>query len=322
MAESSNNINLSELDDYGEKWLPDKTSFEEDLTEVWGKKWSVSSEVGKLQAVLLRRPGKEIENVKDPAKWRWKAPMDAKKAREQHDKLAEIYRMHGVTVYYVENQREDRPNAIFMRDNVLGTPEGVILCRHGLRVRRGEERAVAASLGKIGVPIIRTISGKGIFEGACGMWIDRETIILGTSARANREGVRQVEEVLTNMGVKNILQFQISYGHAHIDGLMNIVDRKKALIFPWQTPYDIVDALKERGFTIIEAPSIKEVKEGGAINLVALEPGKVLVPVGNEKTKKVLQKNGIEVIEVDISELMKGNGELHCMTAFLAREEI
>jgi len=322
MQKDNSNVDMIESDDYGEKWFPDKKSFEEDLKEVWGNKWSVFSEVGKLQAVLLRRPGKEIENIHNPAKWRWKAPMDSKKARAQHDKLAEIYRMHGVMVYYVENQREDRPNAIYMRDNVLGTPEGVILCRHALRVRRGEERAVAAALGMIGVPIIHTINGKGIFEGACGMWIDRETIILGSGARANREGIRQVEGVLTNMGIRSILHFQIPYGHAHIDGIMNIVDRKKALIFPWQTPYDIVEALKEENFTIIEAPSIKEVKKGLAINLVALEPGKVLAPAGNEKTKKVLQKNGIEVIEVDVSELMKGNGCLHCMTAVLAREEI
>ena len=322
MEKDNNNIDTIESDDYGEKWFPDKTSFEEDLKEVWGNKWSVSSEVGKLQAVLLRRPGKEIENVHNPAEWRWKAPMDSRKAREQHDKLAEIYHTHGVMVYYVENQREDRPNAIYMRDNVLGTPEGVILCRQALRVRRGEERAVATALSIIGVPIIHTINGKGIFEGACGMWIDRETIILGSGARANREGIRQVEEVLTNMGVKTILPFQISYGHAHIDGLMNIIDRKKALIFPWQTPHDIVEALKEKNFTIIEAPSIKEVKEGSAINLVALEPGKVLAPAGNEKTKKILQKNCIEVIEVDVSELMKGYGCLHCMTAVLAREEI
>lgn len=322
MQKDNSNIDMIESGDYGEKWFPDETSFEEDLKEVWGKKWSVTSEVEKLQAVLLRRPGKEIENIPDPAKWRWKAPMDPKKARAQHDKLAEIYRMHGVMVYYVENQREDRPNAVYMRDNVLGTPEGVILCRQALRIRRGEENAVAAALGMIGVPIIHTINGKGIFEGACGIWIDRETIVLGSGVRANREGIRQVEEVLINMGIRYILHFQIPYGHAHIDGIMNIVDRKKVLIFPWQTPYDIVKALKEKNFTIIEAPSIKEVKEGSAINLVALEPGKVLVPAGNEKTKKILQKNGIEVIEVDVSELMKGNGCLHCMTAVLARENV
>lgn len=308
--------------DYGEKWFQDDTDFESDLTEVWGNKWSVSSEVGKLRDVLLRRPGKEIENIGDPATWRWREAMDPVKAREQHDALAEIYRAHGVNVHYVENQREDRPNAVFMRDTVLGTPEGVILCRHALRVRRGEERAVAATLAQLGVPIVKTVNGSGVFEGACALWVDRETIILGTGVRANAEGVRQVEQELRNMGVTNIIYFQIPFGHAHLDGLINIVDKKKAIIFPWQTPYDVWFALKQKGFTFIEAPSIEEVKLGMAINVVALEPGLVLMPKGNRLTKRALERAGVEVIEVDVSELMKGFGALHCMSAFLRRDEI
>ena len=39
-------------------------------------------------------------------------------------------------------------------------------------------------------------------------------------------------------------------------------------------------------------------------------------------TKKALEKAGVEVINVDVSELMKGYGCLHCMTAFLEREEL
>lgn len=308
--------------DYGEKWFQDTTSFADDLVEIWGNKWSVSSEVGKLRDVLLHRPGKEIENIGDPRIWRWREGMDPVKAREQHDALAEIYRQHGVNVHYVENQREDRPNALFMRDTVLGTPEGAIICRHALRVRRGEERAAAATLAKLGVPIIKTINGSGVFEGACALWVDRETIILGTGVRSNAEGVRQVEQELVNMGVTNILHFQIPYGHAHLDGLMNIVDTKKAIIFPWQTPYDIWYALKERGFTFIEAPSVEEVKIGMAMNVVALEPGLVILPQGNPQTRRALEKAGVEVIEVDISELMKGCGALHCMSAFLRRDEI
>lgn len=308
--------------DYGERWFKDETPFIDDMDEVWGRKWSVFSEVGKLQAVLLRRPGKEIENMADPERWRWGDVMDPVKAREQHDNMANLYREHGVDVYYVENQREDRPNALFMRDNVLGTPEGVILCRHALKIRRGEEKAVAGALGKLGVPVIRTISGSGVFEGACAIWIDQETIILGSGVRSNEEGVRQVKEVLANIGVCNIIDFNIPYGHAHLDGLMNIVDRKKALIFPWQTPYQVVEKLKYKGFTILETPSIDEVKKGMAVNLVALEPGKVVIPAGNIETRKFLEKNDVEVIEIDVSELMKGYGSLHCMTASLAREEI
>jgi len=309
-------------DDYGEKWFADLSTFEENLVSAWGRRWSVSSEVGKLRAVLLRRPGKEIEIVKNPADWRWKDVMDPQKARDQHDALAEAYRSSGADVFYVEEQREDRPNALFMRDNVLGTPEGAILCRQATAFRRGEERAVALALAKIGCPIVRTISGKGFFEGACGIWIDRETIVLGTGVRSNEEGVRQVEDVLKAMGVVNFLRFQISWGHAHLDGLMNPVDRKKLLIFPWQVPYDVVDALIRKGFKIIEAPSVEEVKRGCAVNLVALEPGRVLLPKGNPLTKAALEQNGVEVLEIEVGELMKGFGSLHCMSAFLERDPI
>jgi N-dimethylarginine dimethylaminohydrolase len=309
-------------DDYGEKWFADSAAFEENLPSVWGRRWSVSSEVGKLRAVLLRKPGKEIEAVKNPSDWRWKDVMDPAKARDQHDAVAEVYRSCGVDVFYVEEQRDDRPNAIFMRDNVLGTPEGAIVCRQATAFRRGEERGVALALAKIGCPIIRTISGRGVFEGACGMWIDRETIVLGTGVRSNQEGVRQVEEVLRPMGVENVLRFQIPWGHAHLDGLMNPVDRKKLLLFPWQVPYDVVDALIRKGFHVIEAPSIEEVKRGSAVNLVALEPGRVLAAKGNPKTKALLERNGVEVLEVQVDELMKGFGSLHCMTAFLERDPI
>ncbi|MDR3264464.1 MAG: amidinotransferase [Synergistaceae bacterium] len=311
-----------QADDYGEKWFSDPSTFEENLVSVWGRRWSVSSEVGKLRAVLLRRPGREIEIVKNPADWRWKDVMDPAKARDQHDAMAEIYRSAGVDVFYVEEQREDRPNAIFMRDNVLGTPEGAIVCRQATAFRRGEEKAVALALAKIGCPIVRTISGRGIFEGACGLWIDRETVVLGTGVRSNEEGVRQVTDVLQAMGVVNILRFQIPWGHAHLDGLMNPVDKKKLLIFPWQVPYDVVDALIRRGFQIIEAPSLEEVKYGSAVNLVALEPGRVVAAKGNSKTKAVLEQNGVEVIEAEVDELMKGFGCLHCMTAFLERDPI
>ncbi|MDR1732353.1 MAG: amidinotransferase [Synergistaceae bacterium] len=310
------------IDDYGEQWFADSSTFEDNLVSVWGRKWSVTSEVGKLRVVLLRRPGKEIEIVKNPADWRWKAVMDPARARDQHDAMAEAYRSCGADVFYVEDQREDRPNALFMRDNVLGTPEGAILCRQATAFRRGEERAISAAIAKIGCPIVRTISGKGVFEGACGMWIDRETIILGTGVRSNEEGVRQVEEVLRGMGVVNILRFQIPWGHAHLDGLMNPVDRKKVLIFPWQVPYDIVDALKHRGFKILEAPSLEEVKNGSAVNFVALEPGRILAPKGNAQTKAFLEQNGVEVLEVEIDELRKGFGALHCMTAALARDPL
>lgn len=131
----------------GERWFPKESTFEEDMTEYWGD-FGVCSEVDTLRAVLLRRPGKEIEHF-DAREVRFSdEPIDVELMRKQHDEVAQIYRDFGAKVYYVENQREDRPNAIFCRDLMFMTPEGAILTRPAMAARRGEERYIAEALGK------------------------------------------------------------------------------------------------------------------------------------------------------------------------------
>ena len=219
----------------GEKWFPLETSMEEDIPVFWGGDFGVSSECNKLRAVLLHRPGAELDNF-DYNQVRFRAPVDPEKCRQQHDLLADYYRSHGVKVYYVENQRVDRPNAMFMRDHVFMTPEGAILAKLAMPVKRGEERYTSEALGKIGVPIIKTISGRGIYEGANAMWVDRHTVILSLSVRANRAGYEQMETELRRMGVTDIIPMQIPYGHAHIDGLLNFPSNDTVLIHACQVP--------------------------------------------------------------------------------------
>lgn len=110
----------------GERWFPKETSFEEDITEYWGE-WGVCSEVETLRAVLMRRPGKEVESF-DPKAVRFSdEPIDVELMRRQHDNVAKVYTDFGAKVYYVEHQLEDRPNAVFCRDLMFMTPEGAII---------------------------------------------------------------------------------------------------------------------------------------------------------------------------------------------------
>jgi N-dimethylarginine dimethylaminohydrolase len=306
-------------DEQREMWFAQETPFASEVKDYWGGDWGVASEVDNLKAVLLRRPEEEIEGMDDPAKWRWLELMDPDVARAQHDAMAEAYRQHGAKVYYVEEMRPDRPNAMFMRDNMFMTPEGAILARQAIAARRGEEMYVAKALAKLGVPIVRTISGHGVFEGACALWVDRETVILGTGNRSNKEGTQQVIETLSHMGVRHFIPFPIPFGHAHVDGLMAMIDHDLAIIFPWQVPHDVWRALRERGIEVLEAPSVDEVKYASAVNFVTLAPRKVLIATGAPRTCELLDKHGVEIVEVDIRELQKGWGALHCMTAFLKR---
>ena len=269
----------------GERWFPLETSIVDDMKNLWGD-WGVCSEVDTLRDVIMRRPGKEIENF-DWEAARFKAPIDPEKFRKQHDGLAQVYKDHGVRVHYIEEQREDRPNALFCRDLLLMTPEGAIVTRPAMEARRGEERYMAK--------------------------------VLASGVRTNRSGYEMVEQELRRMGVTDILHMQIPYGHAHIDGLLNMASHDVAMIHASQVPYDVCDALKKKGIKLLECPSRIEAKESFAINFVAIEPGTIAMPAGNPRSQELLEKNGIKVIPVEFDEIMKGFGAIHCCTAFLKR---
>lgn len=302
----------------GERWFPLDTSFEEDMKELWGD-WGVCSEVDELKDVIMRRPGAEIDNF-DWQAARFKAPVDPERFRAQHDALADIYRANGVRVHYVEDQRTDKPNAVFMRDLCFMTPEGAIVTRPAMEARRGEEKAVARTLAKLGVPTVRTITGSATFEGAMCMWIDRKSVILASGVRTNREGYEMVEHELRRMGVTEVIHMQIPYGHAHIDGNLNFASHDVAAIHPAQVPYDVCDALKKKGFKLIECPSRLEAKETLGINFVAIKPGLIVMPAGNERLQERLENAGITCLTVEFDEILKGYGAIHCCTAFLKRE--
>ncbi len=301
----------------GERWFPKESNFEEDMPLYWGN-WGVASEVDDLKAVLMRKPGEEIENF-DSDEVRYRENVNVNLFRKQHDDLAQLYIDYGVDVYYVEEQRIDRPNAVYCRDLMFMTPEGAIITRPGMAKRRGEERYVAQALAKIGVPIVRTVNGNGIFEGANAMWVDRKTVILATSSRTNRSGFEQVEYELKRMGVEEILHMQIPYSNIHIDGLLNFASNDIAMIHAQQVPYDICDVFRKKGIKILEAPSTQEVVETLGCNFVALKPGLVIQPANNPMCKKLLEDNGVEVITLEMSEFLKGRGAVHCSTAFLKR---
>ena len=301
----------------GERWFPKESNFEDDMNEYWGD-WGVSSEVDTLKAVLIRRPGKEVEDF-DPDAVRFSdEPLDVELMRKQHDNVAQVYKDFGAKVYYVEEQREDRPNAVFCRDLMFMTPEGAILTRPGMAARRGEERYVAQALAKYGVLILKTVAGDGMFEGANAMWVDRHTCVVSTGVRCNRSGYEQVKHELERMGVE-VYHMQQPYSNIHIDGLMNPISHDKVLIHASQVPYDIIDMLKKKGYEILEAPSQSEVRERFACNFVALEPNHIVIAEGPVRTIELLEKHGVKVETVDVSEITKGKGSLHCITAFLKR---
>ncbi len=304
----------------GAKWSPRNDPMREDMPLYWGD-WGSSSEHGKLSAVLLRRPGPELDNIEDFDAVQMRSDVRPDIARSQHDAMADAYEANGVSVYYVENGRLDKPNSFFIRDLMLMTPEGAIITRPASTVRAGEERFVAEALARLGVPILMSVHGTGTFEGADVSWVNKDLCFLAEGLRTNTEGANQVERMLKEIGVQDIVRVQLPYGAMHLDGMLNIIDRDLAVVWPRRTPYVIVKTLRERGFRILEIVDEDEAQHKMPLNFVALEPGKVLMPAGATKMRAVYQEQGVECVEVDISELIKAGGGIHCMTGFLKRDD-
>jgi N-dimethylarginine dimethylaminohydrolase len=304
----------------GAKWSSRDLPMRDELALWWGD-WGCSSECGPLHSVLLRRPGPELDAVEDFEAMQMRSDLDPSRARLQHDQLVEAYRANGVDVHLVPNGRMDKPNSFFIRDLLLMTPEGAIITRPASTVRAGEERFVAEALGALGVPILMTVHGCGTFEGADVSWVDRSLCFLAEGLRTNSEGADQVERMLREIGVADVVRVGLPYGAMHLDGLLNFLDRDLAVVWPRRTPYKIVETLKERGFRIIELVDELEGQNCLPMNFVALRPGEILMPTGGNRMRELYQEAGVICHEVDISELIKAGGGIHCMTGFLKRDD-
>lgn len=306
----------------GDRWLPSPTTFAEDMPALWGP-WGCDSEAGPLRDVLMHRPGRELDLIA-PETYHdhlFDAPVDPGRFRAQFDALADAYKRYGVRVHLVQGQREDRPNAVYMRDLMTMTPEGAILARPATAQRRGEERAVAATLLQLGVPVLKTVNGGGTFEGSNVVWLDRQTCLLGTSSRTDADGAAQVEAELRHLGVEEVIRVGVPYGQIHVDGYISPLDARTVVVSPWLITWDLRQRLLARGFTLIDATNLDEVRRLGT-NFVVLRPGLVVMAAGFPDSRRLLEEHGVEVVTVELDEILRGGGGIHCMTAFLRRDPL
>ena len=203
----------------GEGWSPRTTSLREEMGTLWGY-WGLDNEWGNLEAVLLHRPGPELGGLDDGDAALMLGAVDPVRMRAEHNTLVETYQGVGVEVHLVEPEGAAPPNTIFCRDLFFMTPEGAVLARPASTVRAGEERLVARRLAALGVPILLSVHGRGVFEGADALWVNEDTVLLAEGLRTNAAGADQVEGLLRGMGVE-VVRVDIPYGSMHLLGMLN-----------------------------------------------------------------------------------------------------
>jgi len=305
---------------------------------VWGRRWGVYNDVGTLKMVMVHRPGDEIKVMRkekydpfvealidDDEQWYFRSeePPNLQEMQKEHDQMTDVLRQQGVEVVYVDGSPKD-PKAIFTRDNGIAVQGGFIVARMGPvgkfpgTGRRGEEAYVSRKVSDLGMPILRTIHGSGLFEGGSFAFLNHSNAVIGLSFRQNEEAARQIEEVLKAQGI-NLIRVDLAGYSLHIDGVLVMLNHDLALVNTARLPYWFLDKLKELHIHYVEAHYADNPM---VVNCLAVAPGKVLFAINNgEGTAERLIKNGIDLLPVDYSECQKNGGSLHCSTLPLMREQ-
>jgi len=286
-----------------------------------GRLWSqhaISSEYKSLKSVLLFSPGREVHGLRQPQRIQHLRKIDSRKLRRELNAYAKALRQCGIEVNWVQ-AKAPPPNFVFQRDLFFNTPEGVILGRMASEVRAGEEKFAAASLAAHSLPILATISGRGTFEGADALWLTPRFVLVGVGNRTNREGFAQVRRVLGQQGVK-AAAVKMPAGVQHLLGILQIVDRRLAVVRGAKMSRTLKSFLRRQGFRLLEVPETEEVCEHQGLNFVTVAPREIVMAANCPELRALLTANKIKIRnELEIPQLLNAAGGLACATGILAR---
>lgn len=191
------------------------------------------------------------------------------------------------------------PDAVFVEDPAVVVDEVAVLTRMGAESRRAESETLARVLARFRP--LRWLREPATLEGGDVMRIGR-TVFVGVSSRTNKEGISQLTEMLSPFGysvraVEVRRCMHLKTGCTYLGNGTLLVNRE------W------IDAASFGEFRMVDvAPG-----EPWAANVLSI--GDTLVmPESIPATANLLEREGWKVRTLDISELMKAEAGLTCMS--------
>jgi dimethylargininase len=192
------------------------------------------------------------------------------------------------------------PDCVFVEDPAIVHGDNAIICNMGAKSRLGETEEVERVLRQLFKKVTR-INPPATIEGGDVLKVDND-IFVGLTRRTNLEGVNQLIRVLKNEGckitpvkVENILHFKSACSYI---GDHYIVANPGYFDLRVFSPYKLITLPK---------------KEAYAANCLAIN-GRVYISKGYPMTRRLIEKEGFDTEELDVSEFKKCEGSLTCLS--------
>ncbi len=247
---------------------------------------------------------------------------DLNKAITEYAAFTAFLKNAGAELHFMPPGDDTGLDSIYVRDAVVAAQSGIILCRMGKAVRRGEAAAQAAYYRKIGIPILGTIEAPGTLEGGDVAWLDKRTVAVGRGYRTNDAGIRQLRALLGD-SIDELIEVALPHFRGpedvfHLMSIFSPVDRDLAVVYSPLMPVPFRETLLQRGYRLVEVPEAEYDSMG--CNVLAMAPSECLMLEGNPQTRDALLAAGCTVHEYQGNEISrKGCGGPTCLTRPLLR---
>jgi dimethylargininase len=217
----------------------------------------------------------------------------------EHAAYVDALRAAGVAVEVLP-PLDDYPDSIFVEDPAFVVPEGAILLRPGTPSRLGESAELAAVLERR-FATVKTLD-RGYADGG-DILILPDEILVGLSARTDREGAERFAELMVGFG-RTVRVVAPPAGTLHLKTASSLIDEKAVIATP-----ALADAGLFGDLDVIVTPEGEE----AAANLLRVNDV-VLVGAGYPKTAALVAARGLRVVPLAVSEIAKIDAGLSCMS--------
>lgn len=216
----------------------------------------------------------------------------------QHQAYRQVLQNLGLEVILLPDE-PGYPDAYFVEDPAIVTSRVAIITCPGAPSRRGEELTLEPVLLKYR-PVVH-IEPPGTVEGGDVLMVENHFFI-GISDRTNQQGAAQLAGFLAEAG--HTSEFIPVASGLHLKSSVNYVGRSTLLL-----TQSLADHPAWMGYNKI----LLDPDEEYAANTLWVNDT-LLTPRGFPKTLSKLSRLGMNIIELDVSEVQKMDGGLTCMS--------
>ena len=217
---------------------------------------------------------------------------------QQHQAYVAALRSLGLKVELLD-PLPGHPDAYFVEDPAIVTPEAAVVTRPGALARRGEADAIAPVLANYR-PVER-IQAPGTLDGGDVLIVGKQ-LFVGLSERTNSDGAAQLGAILAKFGYR-YTPVAVDAG-LHLKSSVNAAGDNTLLLsagFAGRAEFAGYDCL------------ILDAADAYACNTLWINDA-LLMPAGFPSARRKLADLGLPVIELEVSEVRKMDGGLTCMS--------